>query len=334
MRATLKTGLLVGASTIALGLIGATTPAKAFDTVNWRWDADVDETVTKNVRININLDPKGMVMVEDLQVFVGNAKATSTVYNINNKQPEGNPPDSLTVKFHYGPGDDPGHLVDDGFQSPEVKSATVNDHDGFTNGKFHEGTVSATLDLSKLEKEPAIDAVKELPSVVSTATAVANNTSITTDTAVQLHEGQFAFGGVGEINLGNSNEDNRWYSGNSNLSLANILLGALGEGGLTKSKIDAKSTVYDITNASVDSSATAVANNLSVKVTATGPDRLLMGDITQFAVADVTATSKVSDVSLENYFNLGSPLGRPIVSSVATAVGNNKSITVTAPTVR
>jgi hypothetical protein len=334
MRATLKTGLLVGASTIALGLIGATTPANAFDTVNWRWDADVDETVTKNVHININLDPKGMVMVEDLQVFVGNVKATSTVYDINNKQPEGNTPDSLTVKFHYGPGDDPGHLVNDGFQSPEVKSATVNDHDGFTNGKFHEGTVSATLDLSKLEKEPAIDAVKELPSVVSTATAVANNTNITTDTAVQLHEGQFAFGGTREpLNVGISNEDNRWYSGNSNLSLANILLGAIGDG-LTKSKIDATSTVYEIKNASVDSSATAVANNLNVKVTASGPDRLLMGDVTQFAYADVTATSKVNDVSLENYFNLGSALGRPIVSSVATAVGNNKSITVTAPIVK
>lgn len=58
-----------------------------------------------------------------------------------------------------------------------------------------------------------------------------------------------------------------------------------------------------------------------------------MGDVTQFAFADVTATSKVNDVSLYNYSNLGSSLARPIESSVATAVGNNKSITVTAPAV-
>ena len=72
-----------------------------------------------------------------------------------------------------------------------------------------------------------------------------------------------------------------------------------------------------------------------VSVAATGPNRLLMGDVTQFAVADVTATSKVHDIELENYINLASStLGRPIVSSVATAVGNNKSITVTAPVIK
>jgi hypothetical protein len=283
MKATLKAGLLVGASTLALGFLMA-SPAKAFDTVNWRWDADVDETVTKNVKIDIHIDPNGLAMVEDLQVFVGNVKAYSTVSDIDNFQ-------------------------------PKAKS----DHHDYS------------FDFSK---SVPIDAVKDLASVVSAATAVANNTSITADTAVELHEGQFAFGGVRPyVTLDSVGGGNSWSSGNSNLDLAAILLIGLAEGGLTKAKIEAKSDVYDIKNASVDSSATAVANNLSVNVTATGPNRLLMGDVTQLAIADVTASSKVNDVTLSNYTNLGTALGRPIVSSVATAVGNNKTINVSAPAV-
>jgi hypothetical protein len=280
MKATLKAGLLVGASTLALGFLMA-TPAKAFDTVNWRWDADVDETVKKNVDIDIHIDPNGLTMVEDLQVFVGNVKAYSTVSDIDNFQPK-----------------------------------TKSDHHDFS------------FDFSK---SVSLDAVKELPSVVSSATAVANNTSITGDTAVEIHEGQFAFGGVRNDYIGVP--ELGFSSGNSNLDLAALLLIGLGEGVLKKADIEAKSTVYDIKNASVDSSATAVANNLSIDITANGPNRLLMGDVTQFAIADVKASSKVNDVTLSNYSNLGSALGRPIVSSVATAVGNNKSINVSAPAI-
>ena len=91
--------------------------------------------------------------------------------------------------------------------------------------------------------------------------------------------------------------------------------------------------MYNILNASVDSTATAVANNLSVNVAPTsGQDSLVIADVVQFANADVTAKSKVHDVSLNNYTNLGI-INRPIVNSVATAVGNNKSITVATPVV-
>lgn len=42
-----------------------------------------------------------------------------------------------------------------------------------------------------------------------------------------------------------------------------------------------------------------------------------MADITQIAVANMTATSTAYDVSLNNYINLGT-LDRPILSSVVT----------------
>jgi len=105
--------------------------------------------------------------------------------------------------------------------------------------------------------------------------------------------------------------------------------------------ISAYSSVYCIENASVDSAATAVANNISVSVLSdvdggtdciTGCDdrlsnHVVIADITQWAYANVKADSDVYNVEVNNYTNLGL-LDKPLVSSVATAVGNNVSITV------
>ena len=111
--------------------------------------------------------------------------------------------------------------------------------------------------------------------------------------------------------------------------MAVAIAGAYGV--ISPANIQATSNVYDILNASVDSAATAVANNANVELDAATPDDALMiADYTQAAFANVTATSNVSDVSLNNYTNLGA-LGKPIVSSVATAVGNNLNIKVTSP---
>ena len=71
---------------------------------------------------------------------------------------------------------------------------------------------------------------------------------------------------------------------------------------------------------------------MSVSLAPASPDdSLVIADIVQFAFADVSATSSVSNVSLNSYTNLGAV--SPIVNSVATAVGNNKNITVGAPVV-
>jgi hypothetical protein len=89
--------------------------------------------------------------------------------------------------------------------------------------------------------------------------------------------------------------------------------------------------VWDIENATVDSAATAVANNKSITLDphSVNNDSVLIADLTQFAYADVGAYSNVSDVTISNYYNLNPDvLGKPIVSSVATAVGNNLSVTV------
>jgi hypothetical protein len=322
-----KMGLMLGVSTLALGMFAA-APATAFDDVDWTWTATVTETVIKDVNIDIDIAPTGLVMLEDLQVQIGDVTATSTVNGIDNNQPAGEDGGAggstvvdlgnLSFTGNYNPdtGAVSGTATAPNLPGEAFLTGTVNPDDPFG--------ITMNFDLGDLEVDQvpgeggaALDALTELPEVISTATAVGNNTTIETDAAVELHEAQVL---VGSIEYPTDGEDS--------LDQGIDVLGL----GVTPATVSATSTVYDILNASVDSSATAVGNNLAVAIEAEGPDRLLMADVTQISVANVTATSTVYDVSLNNYINLGA-LDRPIVSSVATAVGNNKSISVNAPSV-
>ncbi len=337
MSRKLKATLLGSTAAIAIAS-SPIAPALAFDAVNWSWDAQVTETVNKDVSVVIDLKPTGMVMVEDLQVHIGDITATSDVTGIDNNQPTegsngGTGNGELELQFHYATD---GSLVDDGFQSPEITSVSVSET---SNGSEFDGSVELTVDLSQVELPPTqpsqtFDALIELPSINSEATAVANNTSIESAASIELHEGQFAFNVVGDSNLnGNGNLLNDAETENSNLTAANVL-GVFALTGETEAiDVKARSSVSDILNATVDSSATAVVNNLTVNLEPDVADNsLAIADIVQFSFADVTAKSEVTNVSLTNYTNLGS-LERSIINSVATAVGNNKSITVAAPVI-
>jgi hypothetical protein len=325
-----KMGLMVGVSTLALGMFAA-APATAFDDVDWTWTATVTEIVTKDVNIDIDIAPTGMVMLEDLQIQIGDVTATSTVFGIDNNQPAGEDGGggdgtvlvdlgSLSFTGNYDPtsGDVTGTATAPDIPEEQFLTGTVNPDDPYgITMNFDLGTLEVEVPDDPGAAGEPLDALTELPEVISTATAVGNNTTIETDAAVQLHEAQVL---VGSIEYPTDGEDA--------LDQGIDVLGL----GVTPATVSATSTVYDILNASVDSSATAVGNNLAVAIEAEGPDRLLMADVIQLSVADVTATSTVYDVSLNNYINLG-VLDRPIVSSVATAVGNNKSISVSAPDV-
>jgi hypothetical protein len=207
--------------------------------------------------------------------------------------------------------------------------------------------------------------------VLSSATAVGNNQSITSDVPVMLHDGQFvanvADGACGKCSsdalllLAASLPGVKDFIGGSNLhtDIAGLFTVGAALGAFEKSNIEADSFMKNILNASVDSSATAVANNLSVDLASDEDggtsclmhckDRLsnhvVVGDITQFALANVTATSSVSNIAAVGYDNLRKlttatltpvegNLGNvvqvptPWVSSVASAIGNNVSITV------
>lgn len=146
-----------------------------------------------------------------------------------------------------------------------------------------------------------------LGAVESAATAVANNASLDTEVMTNLDTNQL------------------W----------------IGSG-----EVKALSLVADIDNLTVDSSATAVGNNLSVSLVPTvetattntfrgypdpqinqNGDSVLLANINQVGVGDVSAYSFVNDVSLGGASDLKvDGIQVPEINSVATAVGNNVSI--------
>jgi hypothetical protein len=310
----------------------ASSPAMAFDNVEWNWQKDIKEKVDIDVYVDVDVESTGIVQLEKLQIFLGDAEASSYVSNIKN----------------------------DPIRPTEWKSI----------GWFHGYKVTKPL-----------DATTQLPIVLSSATAVGNNQSITSDVPVMLHDGQFvanvkdhrygchygcdygfdlaAFEGSLPSTSSYNGGGNYGPEGNLHTSIAGLFTLGAAMGALTKADIEADSFVTYVRNVSVDSSATAVANNLSVSIASDVDggsscgyrcgDRLsnhvLVGHITQFALANVEATSKVSNVETYGYENmrqlttatlspiegsLGNVINVPTpwVSSVASAIGNNVSITV------
>lgn len=172
-----------------------------------------------------------------------------------------------------------------------VKDITIAQLETQSGGYGHHSSHSNSL------VEP-MDALTELGQVVSSATAVANNANVTSVT-----EGVF-------VDVGQTANGGYHHSGD----------------------VLAKSVVIDIDGLMVDSTATAVANNfnLSVDPAAIINGTTVVANISQNSVMDVTAKSIVKNVTLTNFSNLGS-VTSPVISSAATAVGNNVNVTVAAP---
>ena len=96
----------------------------------------------------------------------------------------------------------------------------------------------------------------------------------------------------------------------------------------TAGSVSADSSVANITNAMVDTSAMAVANSLTVNLDyATTDDAVAIGNNVQSALADVSATSSGETISITG-LSLLSGSENQSVTSAATAVGNNFSVDV------
>ncbi len=348
-----KALLLASASVMVLGF-GATS-AKAFDDVDWEWNKTV--TSIENITINVDdtFDISGLVEVEKIQMNVGDVVATSVVTRIDNNAAGDTGGDNggvvqIDETFTFVT------TTDDSVDPSIVLPAGPNEGngDGPLSGELlgdtlDEGSDELTLTFrafGEVEFEPSEINVKDavdLPLVESIATAVANNQSIESTVAVNLHDAQFNMGGLG-FNDGGilrstndvvavDEDDSDLLTGNSHtdILIAATLGGLLGV--VQPGEVSATSEVRDILNAQIDSDATAVGNNLSVEVNASTPgDAFLIADLTQFNYADVSASSTVADINVNDYSNLG-VLEGALVSSVATAVGNNVSITVNSPAV-
>lgn len=343
---------LATAAIAAIGMGSASKSAHAFDSVVWDWNKTVTDNILKDITVDVNIAPTGMVQIEKTQEFIGDLAATSTVTNISNNPPSEIVDGVVQIEDFFNIQT----LTDDSTNpntidpAPGVFGSELQLQAELLGGTLDEGTDELSMDFrvfGEFELEQVageLDAV-DLPMVESVATAVANNQDIFSDVALDLHDAQFAYGGFTAVEnpelaaanlealLGMTPDlDNAHTTGLATLTMA----GALGM--IEPANISATSTVNAITNASVNSAATALANNMSVELAHLSPgDAFMTADITQFGYADVTATSLVDDISVSNYAGLGAAgfgLGEdqvPLISSAATAVGNNLNITVSAP---
>ncbi|WP_366556788.1 hypothetical protein [Aquibaculum sediminis] len=301
-----RTFMLAGASAIAMGLL-APSGAAAFDKIHWHWNNHVNGYVSKYIKIHSHFDPKGLVMVEAVQTQLGDVTAKSIVFNIDNNSPNGEPVThevdlgKVTLEaLGYGKvtWNNEGELVDENGDVLQNQHCSVG---GYGGCYLDLGTATITLE----GMGGPLNALAELPEVVSTATAVGNSFSIESPTMTEFHVEQTL----------------------------------KGDQLFQPASIDADSWVWDISNATVDSSATAVGNSFSLDLETVAKagkrgrhgggsdDLIVIGDVTQFSHANMNATSFVTDVSISNYTKLGK-IDRPIVSSVATAVGNAANVSV------
>lgn len=182
-----------------------------------------------------------------------------------------------------------------------------------------------------------LNAIRELPKMENFATSIANNASVNTDTMVEAHSGQFVYGdgagessgGVGAVGAIYGHLEHEGV--NTHQSTTTALNAAVLLGLIEPANIEATAVARNISNAQVENGATAIANNMNFNIDAQARgDAVLIGDLTQFAYADVSSTARMRNVSVSNYSNLGR-LDGALFSNVATSIGNNLSITVKGP---
>lgn len=77
--------ILSAASAIALATGLAASPAMAFDHVDWDWDLKIDVDLDINERIDLEVDPKGVTIVEVEQDFKGDLHADADADDIKIK---------------------------------------------------------------------------------------------------------------------------------------------------------------------------------------------------------------------------------------------------------
>ncbi len=349
---TRKKLLLASAAVVVMGLGMASKPAMAFDEVNWQWDKLVTEDVIKNVLVDITVAPTGMVEIEKKQDFIGDVTAVSTISDIENNPPSEIIDGIVLVEDFFNINT----VVDDATDpstispAPAIFGSELQLQAELLDGTLDEGTdvldmnfrVFGEFEVDQVASE--LDAI-DLPKMESIATAVGNNQDIFSTVSVELHDGQFLWGGYREEQEpGTAQSDLSTLLsftpdlGNTHTSGAAYLAFAGQLGMIDPANISATSTVTNILNASVDSDATAIANNMSVEIAAFTPDdAFMLADITQHAYADVSATSMVDAIMVNNYTNFGGAgmgpgdLQIPLIRSNASAIGNNFSVNVSSP---
>jgi hypothetical protein len=256
-------------------------------------------------------------------------------------QPAGNSLTENGVSGSYG-SEDP--LTVDGTTSGQLGVKTRLDDPYVHGGTYGDLGVTVSGTITTYQIQP-LDALKELPLLKNSATALDNNMSVDSTKMIEAHTGQFAFNSDQNANIDPTRLTYQaasaladWYvnqqadpNHNTNQDLLVGLTGAAITGVIAPSIVSANASVSDVSNVQVDNSATALANNASFTLNGdTNGDAVMLGDVSQFAYANVTSNATLNCAYVDNYTNLGK-LSGPLFSNVATSIGNNLSIKVSGP---
>ncbi|MBD3677387.1 MAG: hypothetical protein HUJ27_03190 [Rhodobacteraceae bacterium] len=166
----------------------------------------------------------------------------------------------------------------------------------------------------------------------SSSTAISNDIvslgGMTTDDIIEVETSASALGNSASFEADVSMQlDASQVFGGADASLLSGLTGGIADVSLPGLLV-ATATTTGVINGTVDSDATAVANNLTANIaTTSGSDGFLIGNNIQSAYAVTTATSTVDAVAFADVVGLRT-LGSPAVSSLSTAVGNNLSVSI------
>ncbi|MDP2619130.1 MAG: hypothetical protein Q8P46_02965 [Hyphomicrobiales bacterium] len=352
-------------ATAAAALMGATAPgASAFDVVDWEWFKRVDELITINVTITKEQSPTGFVEMQKLQMFFGDVTATATMTDIENIPPAGGGfSGDFDETFVFEEGELGVLTYDDTADPDAIDPAGPFEQNGVSleilGGTVDEGADELTPSIrvfGTLGEDGVLDAF-DLPKVVNIATAVGNNQQIWANVPMELHDAQILGGHITPVDGAGEDPnalafligavlltevDDEFDGINVHTDIAALTILGAATGFIGSAQISATATVSGILQAYVENAATAVGNNASYTVESDNEEnQYFLADLTQVAIADVSATASATDITIENYANFGENcfggaceeglLIKPIVSNVATAVGNNLNIRVGPP---
>jgi hypothetical protein len=205
---------MAGASALALGL--GMSQASAFDKVAWSWTGTSDFEIDPAIDIAIEIDPSGLIVVEKLQIFVGNSTSTAWLgASINTPAVSYEDGNTYTESYSYwnsgssisGTWSGEGTVYDEeitkivehnNYWGPDYEVPYYNYWDTDTvkmDGTFW-GEVGGSHGYGELTYAvPDVLGPDDLPTVKVSAVSLGNSESVDgEDAAVLIHEGQFVFG--------------------------------------------------------------------------------------------------------------------------------------------
>lgn len=294
---TYKKRLVLTTAIVGLAAGLGVGQAQAFDSLHWKWDANVDQNNFINKWVWGDFYPSGLAQIEKLQVNIGDTYSE--------------------VKFS---GSYAGPTSTDGSTTVLVDLGTLDFHAGKTANTTADGSVSqnlgttgdvnpsltglglsnfsysgpaaafnldATIELGTIEvsvptiQPGSLDATTQLAHVIGTSTSVGNFDSISSTVETEVHTGQFNLGNLsgGSDYTGFTQNYDGWGNTNEYHSYAEQLAAAIANGYVQQADVTSKARAgswWNPIDAAVQLDSFAAGNVETVSLQSTSDPSLIL----------------------------------------------------------